>query len=275
MSLLSLAHLSVLELTPPEVVSCAAAAGFDACNLRLSPAREGEQQHPMIGDTPMLRETLRRLNDTGLKVLDIEVVWLKPDTVAVGYEGVFATAARLEAKHMIVAGGDPSLDRAAANFAAVCETARPYGLTMVLEFMIWSEIKTLQTALEILKKSVQPNAGILVDALHADRSGLDLRALRSVDPALLPYMQICDAPAASPPPDRIIHEARFDRLPPGEGGLALVPLLGALPQRIDISVETPEIGAAGQQPPLERARRLKAATLQVLAVAASAHKIAG
>jgi hypothetical protein len=52
-------------------------------------------------------------------------------------------------------------------------------------------------------------------------------------------------------------------------------LLGALPSRIDVSVETPEIGETGQQPQLQRARRLKAATLKVLSAASSAHKIDG
>ncbi len=64
---LSLAHLSVLDATPPELVTVAAQAGFRKIGIRLSATPSvGVPPYDMLGDTPVLRETLARLADTGL-----------------------------------------------------------------------------------------------------------------------------------------------------------------------------------------------------------------
>ena len=47
-----------------------------------------------------------------------------------------------------------------------------------------------------------PNAHILIDALHVFRSGTSPQAFAGVDPAMLAPIQLCDAPAQAPPPDR-------------------------------------------------------------------------
>ena len=72
--------MTVLELTPPQMVECAAEAGYDFVGLRLLPATDHEVRHEIVGDTPLKRETLARLKDTGVRVLDAEILRLKPDT---------------------------------------------------------------------------------------------------------------------------------------------------------------------------------------------------
>lgn len=257
MPLLSLAHMCVLELAPPDMVSCAADAGFSGINLRLSPARDTDPVYPVIGDTPMRRETLQRLDDTGIKVLDVEVLWMRPDTKPGMYAGVFETAARLGARQVLAAGLDPDFARATDTYASFCTEAQPYGLNVNLEFMVFSEVKTLARAQQLVKDAAQPNGGILVDALHIHRCGSPLASIAGVDPALLRYMQLCDAPAEVPATmDELRFEARHNRLPPGEGGLPLRELMAALPQLIDISVETPLGGERGRLPAAQRAEIL-------------------
>jgi sugar phosphate isomerase/epimerase len=214
----------------------------------------------------MMRDTLQRLSDTGLKVLDVEVLWLRPDTVPASYQGVFEAAAKLGARQVIAAGLDPDLARAADTFAQLCALARPYGLRVDLEFMVISEVKTLEQARGLVAQAAQPNAGILVDALHINRAGSPIAGIADLDPALLPFMQLCDAPARAPAGrDALVHEARHDRLPPGEGGLPLRALLAALPRGIDISVEAPLGGERGKLPPAERAQILHDAARRFLA----------
>jgi sugar phosphate isomerase/epimerase len=75
---ISLAALTVLELTPPEMVDCAAEAGFSHVGIRLFPATPTEPQYDIVGDTPLLREVEHRLADTGVKVLDVEIFRIKP-----------------------------------------------------------------------------------------------------------------------------------------------------------------------------------------------------
>lgn len=262
--ILSLAHLSILDAVPPDVVSAAAAAGFDAVNLRLVPARDGEAQHPMIGDTPMRRETLARLRDTGVTVNDVEVVWLRPDTRADAYAGMFETAARLGARRVIAAGGDPDEARTTATFAAICDAARPHGLSIDLEFMRWAQVKSLAAALRIVTAAGCGNAGILVDCLHAARAGTAIGEIAALPPSRIGFVQLCDAPVE--PPADLVFEARSDRLPPGEGGLPLDAMLRGFAADVPISVEVPMTGPLGALPPAERAALLHAAARKVLDV---------
>ncbi|MFP3711132.1 sugar phosphate isomerase/epimerase, partial [Paraburkholderia sp. SIMBA_009] len=69
---LSLAALTVIELTPPQMVQCAADAGYDFVGLRLLPATDQEVRYDFVGDTRLKRETLACLKDTGIGVLDAE-----------------------------------------------------------------------------------------------------------------------------------------------------------------------------------------------------------
>ena len=46
----SLAALTVLELSPPDMVEAAARAGYSHVGLRLVPATEQEQHFPLVAD---------------------------------------------------------------------------------------------------------------------------------------------------------------------------------------------------------------------------------
>lgn len=247
--LLSLAHMAVLELTPPQVVACAAAAGFTGANLRLGPARPGERPWPLEGDTPMMREALAALRDTGLVVSDVEVIRLQAETRAADHELLLETAARLGSRRVIAVGDDADHDR----LAAVCERAAGHGLRIELEFMVFTEVRNLAQALAVLRAAGQPNAGLLLDPLHVARSGSSFADIAALDPALLSFVQLCDAPAqATPTLAGVGEEARFDRLLPGEGGLPLGEFFAALAH------------ARGRLPPLERARLMAGAARRCL-----------
>ena len=75
---LALAHLGMLDATPPVLVEAAHAAGFGGVGIRLSPARLGEVPFPMGVGGAMLRETQARLHDLGMHVHDIEIVRISP-----------------------------------------------------------------------------------------------------------------------------------------------------------------------------------------------------
>ena len=71
--LLSLGALTVMELAPDDMVSCAAEAGYACVGLRILPATPIEVTWPAIGDTPLVRRIEQRLADTGVRLLDIEI----------------------------------------------------------------------------------------------------------------------------------------------------------------------------------------------------------
>jgi sugar phosphate isomerase/epimerase len=262
---LSLAALTVLELTPPEMVSCAAEAGYSHLGLRLIPATPNEPRYDLVGDTPMRREVERRLADTGVKVLDVEIFRIKPDTRTTDHEAAIATAAALGALELLVAGNDPDEGRLIDTFGAFCDLAGRYGLGASLEFMPWTDARDLPQAARIVAAVGRGNAGVLIDPFHLSRSHSRIEDIATIPASQLRFMQFCDAPAAIPPTlDAILAEARSERLFPGDGGVDLPGLLRAVPPDIPLSIEVPTHSLALTVGATERARRALAATRLVL-----------
>ncbi len=261
---LSLAHVTVLQLPPAQLVRLAANLGVSHIGLRLIPATPEEPDHGMLGKGPALRETLAALEVSGVRVLDVEVARLRPETDARAFEPVLEVAARLGAGHVIVTGHDPEPARLAAGFAAFCALARPYGLTANLEFMRFTEVADLTAALDILSWADQPNSGVLVDSLHFDRSGADFSLLQALPRHWLHYAQLCDATAEREDDDAaLIHTARQGRLAPGSGGIDLLRYLAALPSGLPLSLEVPCSQARGD--PAAWAAHVVGAARQLLA----------
>ena len=260
---LCLAHLTLIELAPPQVVETAAAAGFEQVSLRLAPASAGEHQHPMIGGTPMMRETLARMRDLGVRVHDVELIRLTGTTDVAALEPLVAAAAELGARHVLVAGDDDDEAALAARFATLCDLGARYGVRMGLEFMPWRGVRTLASARRVLDAAGA--GGIIVDAIHLDRSGGTAAEVAAIPPSQWAYFQICDAPRERPhSEEELLFQARQARLPPGRGGLDLVGMLRAIPADSVVSIEAPMHGLPDLLPPVERARMLRQATLDVL-----------
>ncbi|MDR5882673.1 sugar phosphate isomerase/epimerase [Caballeronia sp. LZ032] len=265
---LSLSALTVLELTPPQMVECAARAGYDFVGLRLLPATDTEVRHEIVGATRLKRETLAALRDTGIGVLDAEILRLKPDTDVAAYEPMLATAAELGARYVLVAGNDPDEARTAARLAALCDLAQPYGLSPSLEPMPWTDAKDIVQGARIVRAAGRANTGLIVDPIHFDRAGSSTVALADLPREWFGYLQFCDAPAERPTDlDTLLYQARAERMIPGEGGLDLTGMLRALPENLPLSIETPMNQWARSADALTRATRLREATLAVLEAA--------
>jgi hypothetical protein len=99
----------------------------------------------MLGDTPVMRETIARLADTGRHVLDVEVLRLRPGSRMDALR-ILDAGARLQARGVLVICNDPEEDQLVERFAAVCEAAGARGLQACLEFMIFSSVKTIADA---------------------------------------------------------------------------------------------------------------------------------
>jgi len=266
---ISLSALTALELAPPDLVSTAAAAGYSHVGLRLIAATTTEPQRATVGDTPMVRETRARLDATGVRVLDIEVLRLKPDTrVADDLLPAIETGARLGARYALVTGNDPDEARLVDRFAELCDLAAGCGVAPQLEFMSFSDLKTLPQAARVIERAGRDNAGIVVDAYHYSRTHCRLADIARLPSSLFRYAQLCDAPAAIPAtPEATLAEARAERRFPGDGELDLVSLVRALPAGIPVAVESPTQELAKTVDALERARRAIAGVRRVLAAA--------
>src|SRR5256712_3766923 len=105
---ISLAHLTVLDTTPPELVAAAAAAGFRTIGIRpTSTPSVGVPPYDILHEGPLLRETLRRLADTGVSVLDTEFLPFQPEQPGGIPEGFLEVSARLGARNVLVMSAEP------------------------------------------------------------------------------------------------------------------------------------------------------------------------
>jgi sugar phosphate isomerase/epimerase len=268
---ISLAHRTVIDADPLQLIDAAAAGGFDAIGLRIVAPMPSDRITPVIGDESLIRKVEKKLGESAIDILDIEAIWLGPDSDANFYVPAFETGARLGAKHVLVVGNDPDEARVTDNVARLCTLAAPFGLKVMLEFIPYCQTGTVEAAHRVVSRAAQPNAGVLVDALHLSRSGGSPADIRRLDPAWLSYCQICDARPVRPPQNELRAEARGGRLYPGQGALPLGELLDALPAGIPIGVEAP-CAQYAHLPALERGRLCGAATRAFLASYAAARR---
>jgi len=256
---LSLASRTLPDATPAEMVSAAAAAGFDAAGIWVEPER---------WEPSTTRSVRQRLADTGLRVLDVEVLALGPGVPDSAPERILEIGAELDARYAVTIGMDPDPARTAERFGRLCERAASGGMTLVLEFMRFTAVRTLADALEIVRASGHPAGAVLIDTLHLVRSGGGPEDLLDIDSDLLPYAQICDAPAASPGEDvgLLMDEALNGRLFPGDGALPIEEILARLPAGRPLSCEILSSDLHQRFPdPVARARAVADATREFLA----------
>src|SRR5260370_6360027 len=225
----SLAHLTVLSLPAPEMVSVAARTGYQAVGLRLIAVTPDSPGYPLMDDAAAMKETRVRLDDTGLRVGDIEFVRITPEIDIAALEPFAAAGAELGARHIIAAPYDPDLGRLSERFAALADLAGRYNLSVLLEFFPCTVVPNLRQANRIVDAADRKNTGILGDTLHFARSESRLEHIAAIAPDRLPMVHVCDAKAGrSFTTEQLLHTARAARLPPGEGDIALETTLGRL-----------------------------------------------
>ncbi|WID96652.1 sugar phosphate isomerase/epimerase [Bosea vestrisii] len=262
---ISLAYLTSVPLSPPDVIRLAAELGYDAVGVRALPAAPGGDASPLIDDAALRAETRRALS-SGVPVFDVEIARLGADFSVEAFRPFLELCGELGAQAILVAGDDPDEARLTASFAAFCEAAAPYGLTGDLEFMPWTKVPDARAALRIVTAAAQPNGRVLVDALHAGRSHTTLSDIAAIPASRLSYAQICDAPGEIPQTDEgLIHTARQARLLPGEGGIDLTGIFSQLPADLPISVEVPHLERSAKLGAREWARQALDATRAALA----------
>lgn len=236
----SLAHLTLLHCSPPELTHIAASAGFDFVSLRIIPLNlPGEPQYPLAANKHLFTKTLEALCSTGVRVLDVELAKISHEVDINEYRGALECAARLGANHVLCSVWCTEFVLTCDKFSQLCELAAQFNLTVDLEFVPFAGIRTLTQATRVLRTCKRPNAGICVDTLHFDRTSSSIEALANLPAEWFHYAQICDAAAIySSDVEDLKRVAREERLFLGDGGIDVRSILSALPA-IPYSIETP------------------------------------
>ena len=249
--MISLAAGTVLDAPPAAVLTAAAQAGYDAAGLRIDPASMA------VADAGALR---RQAADLGVTLLDLEVVRLRPDRPFDDHLRLLELAHALGARFLLTVSEHPSHTDTVTDLARLATAAHGADTRIALEFMRFTEVRTLAAALSTLDDAGADEAVVLVDALHLHRGGEGPEALAGVD--RIGYLQLCDAPADSPAD--LADEARHHRLAPGTGELPLGCLLAHGPAGLPLSVEVQSDELLARYEPAERAARLLTATRDLL-----------
>jgi sugar phosphate isomerase/epimerase len=237
------------EATPLQLVEAAVEAGFDFGGMWIEPDQWTDATTKAVA---------ARLRDTGLKLIDIEVVWIKPGPANPDHARIIDIGAELGARNVLCVSSDPDRNATRDKLGTLIERGTKNGIRVNLEFGLFTEVKTIHQATSLLEEIDGPAAGLLVDSLHWHRSGGTLADIAAIPPRWLSYAQLCDAPmpGADPKdPEAILIEAIDGRMPLGEGGLPLAGIVDLLPDGFVLAIEERSKALRDAYPDLnERAR---------------------
>jgi len=251
MQTLTLGHL-VLGTTAAATIDAAADAGFGAVGIRICARRPGEAfaGTRILGDPVAAKALKARAASHDIRLSNVSGYQFYPDVTWDDAAPVVDAATVLGAPIIVANGFDRDLDRFVPLFSRYCRAAHDAGIRIALEFMPYSAIPDLDCALRVLDRVDAPNAGLLIDALHLNRSGGAPHDIRRIPPERVVFAQLCDARRWSGPrtDEQLMAEARSARLPAGTGELPLFDFLDALPANIEIEYEVARADLADCSP---------------------------
>jgi sugar phosphate isomerase/epimerase len=223
-----LAPTTLMRVPPLEYIDIAARAGYDGIGFRLYPS-PGMQFFPIVGDDALMRDVRKAIGDSGLNVYDILTCYLQPDMDLDAMKRAHEFGAELGASYALVIGDDEDWGRMVDNFGRLCDNAAQFGLICSLEAPVnRRRLTTLELNLKLIEDGGRENAVLCIDPVQFYRAGHRFDMLKSVDPRLLPYTQICDAETETPMAPYCM---------PGEGRVPLREMLDIMPPGLPLSLE--------------------------------------
>ena len=252
----SLAQLTVLNASPPELAKIAAECGYDYFSARqIYMGLPEEPDYDLAKNRKMMAETKAVMEDTGIRFLDIELARIVADLDVKKYENAFRTAVELGGTRVLSSIWTDNEDYYTEKFAEVCDLAAQYGLTVELEYVPIAAVRNLAGAVKVLRAVNRPNAGILIDMHHFHRAQDDPAELAKLPREWFHMVHLCDASAVIPSdPEEMRRIMREDRDYIGEGGVDIKAIMAQIPN-VPCSIELPKNSVSNVYGYKEHARR--------------------
>ena len=266
----SMAHLGCLSWTPAEMIYCAKAIGYDYVSIRILPMGvEAEFDYDFTRHPELLRLTRQAMEETGVGIHDIELAKIHDHSDVPSFEASFEAAADLGAKAVISSIWTEDRERYLEQFAQVCDLAAQYGLRVGLEFVTWATIWNLKQAREVLELVNRPNAGLMIDTLHAHRSRVSLKELEECPKEWFDFAHVCGGPVEIPDRtdlENLIYYGRDDRfyLTDPENGVDAAGMIRRMREDTVLSLELPNTKHAREWGIFEHERRVLQTTKEYL-----------
>ena len=258
--LLSLAAGVIPELmmNPAKFVEVTASAGWRATGVWFD---------KKSWSSATSREVKRRIDDSGIQVVDMEVIRL--GKILDQGNALIDAAMEVGAKNILVVSSLSSPEETADQLSHLCSLAETGSINICLEFMKFTSVKSLSDALEVIQLIDAPNIGILLDLLHVVRSGTTMSEIAACDPNLFPYVQWCDGnqQPIGWSDSELITDALDDRLIPAQGELNALEFESLFDEGVPFSIEVRSKKLRDDFPDFEgRARYVLEQTLAALRI---------
>jgi sugar phosphate isomerase/epimerase len=268
MNHLGLDYFTLFGAHPIHFIETAAAVGCEHVSLLLAQtdvSPPGSPPFSLLEDAQLRRDTLSCLAGHDVSIGLIDGFLVAPDRSVIEHRPSFEVVAELGVTRVNTVSYD-GWERTVDETAALVAMAAEYDIMVTVEPCPVLTVKSVAQGLELIEKVALSNFKLLVDTMHVSRSG-EATLVATMDPSLIDYVQICDAPLAMPAtPEEYIYEAMNERVVPGEGELPLVDIMRNVRPEVIVSVETPlrsrlEAGMSD----VERARLVVEGARRVLA----------
>jgi sugar phosphate isomerase/epimerase len=265
---LGIEQLSVFGLPPVAFVTLAADLGCNAISTGLISFGYNPHGYPAYSlreDLGLRREMKAAMRDRGVAISLGEGNVIRPGVDIRDAAGDMDIMRDLGVERLNTVSMDPDMSRSLDQLASFAEMASERGMLSTIELCPALTINNLESALVAIRHVGRRDFGLLLDTMHLGRSGATGRDIAALDPALIGYVQLCDAPGVPTEPDYLL-EATFERRVPGEGDMPLRDYLAALPAEVTISLEVPQKSLAQEGiGPEIRLKRCVEASRQLMA----------
>jgi sugar phosphate isomerase/epimerase len=249
MNELGIDRLGTFGMPPAPFAALAADLGCSRVGIGLAPAPginpDGHPGWSLRDDPTLRRETIATLDDRGVRIGIVEGFALVPGQDIRGCAGDLDLVRALGADRIACVSLDKDLARTIDGFAVLAEMAAERGLLVSAEMGSLGPYGLVEPALQLVRGVAAANFSLLIDAMHFFRLGNTIAQLAAMDPALIGYVQLCDAPWA-PRFDTYMEEAMYERLAPGDGELPLREFVALIPPGVVVSLEIPMRSLAEQ-----------------------------
>ena len=238
---LGIEHLSVFGLPPVEFVELVADLGCSHLATGLGAAPYNPHGYPPFSlkdDAALRRDMIAAMRDREVSISLGEGFSLREGQVFEDRREDLELMAELGVRRINTVTMDPDLARSFDQFGELAEMAAALGMETTVEFGPGLSVGDLATAVAAVRHVGRPDFRLLIDTMHLARTGSGPADLAALDPTLIGYVQLSDAPI-EPRFPTYMEEAMFERMVPGEGELPLRELLAVVPPDVVVGLEVP------------------------------------
>jgi sugar phosphate isomerase/epimerase len=241
MNRLGIEQLSVFGLPPVEYVNLAADLGCNCISAALTAMPynpHGYRTFSLRDDMALRREMIAAMRDRQVSISLGEGCTIRAERDIRAMAADMDILLELGAERLNTVSLDPDRMRSFDQLAIFAEMASERGMECTVELCPVLVVNNIETALAAVRHVGRKNFRLLLDTMHLGRSGATAADIAALDPNLIGYVQLADAPL-DPRIRNYMEEATFERMVPGEGELPLRDMLAAVPGGITISLEVP------------------------------------